>query len=228
MSRCDQWIGLNDWGREFLRRNALAHEQIMEVEGAWAPVVGTLERHTLRDGRQLEEYQQATPWQSGPMYFLALRDSVTGEPVSETLWTEEELEGDGRWYTWTPERAYLEALTPAAEELARYLDARSRDDEIGAYVYRARLDTCLEVLAYHESECDVASLRASELLSGEWPQLLVALSGPARALREREIAGEKVEALLAEITPLLARRAVLKAATRADSEAELAAGSIDD
>jgi hypothetical protein len=66
-----------------------------DVSGAWADVAGTLRRHTLTNTtaphRVLEEYVQATPWSSGPMYFIALRDLLTGQPVPGTLWSEAEM-----------------------------------------------------------------------------------------------------------------------------------------
>jgi hypothetical protein len=48
-------------------------------------------RHTFRDGRMLEEHVQASPWSSGPVFFLALKDEK-GEWIKESLWSEEEIE----------------------------------------------------------------------------------------------------------------------------------------
>jgi hypothetical protein len=63
--------------------------------GAWADVAGVLYRHTLTNSppphRVLEEYVQATPWSSGPMYFIALRDATTGQSLPETLWSADEM-----------------------------------------------------------------------------------------------------------------------------------------
>lgn len=49
-----------------------------------------LSRYILRDGRVYYEYVQAEPWDSGPMFFVALRDEE-GQPVPESLWSEEEI-----------------------------------------------------------------------------------------------------------------------------------------
>ena len=40
---------------------------------------------------QYREYQQAVEWSSGPCIFLALRDEASGQPVAESLWTDEEI-----------------------------------------------------------------------------------------------------------------------------------------
>lgn len=116
MARSDQFIGLNKRARRLVQRKICVHEQglrtfangrtqrfnrwrripvarkevIGVIAGAWIPVVAQLHRYTLPGGRVLEEFVQATPWSSGPCYFLALQDKK-GRPVPESLWTEDEM-----------------------------------------------------------------------------------------------------------------------------------------
>ena len=66
-------------------------ERIATIAGAFDDVAGHLFRHTLADGTIYEEYLQANPWSSGPMYFVALKDA-DGNPVPESLWTDEEMD----------------------------------------------------------------------------------------------------------------------------------------
>jgi len=49
-----------------------------------------LYRYTLPNGKWYEEYVQAAPWSSGPLFYLALKDE--NGPVKESLWSDEELE----------------------------------------------------------------------------------------------------------------------------------------
>ena len=62
------------------------------IEGAWDDKVADLYQYTLSDGKVYTEYVQADPWSSGPCYFIALKDE-NDVPISESLWTEEEIEG---------------------------------------------------------------------------------------------------------------------------------------
>ena len=50
-----------------------------------------LHKYTFPDGRVFYEAVQASPWSSGPCFFLALKDE-RGEWVGESLWSEEEIE----------------------------------------------------------------------------------------------------------------------------------------
>jgi hypothetical protein len=47
-----------------------------------------LHRHQLKDGRTADEYLQATPWSSGPMFFLGLRLA----DGTEFAWSQEEID----------------------------------------------------------------------------------------------------------------------------------------
>lgn len=51
-----------------------------------------LMKYALPNGTVLVEDVQASPWSSGPMFFLALKD-VDGNWVKESLWPEDEIEG---------------------------------------------------------------------------------------------------------------------------------------
>ncbi len=50
-----------------------------------------LMKYTFRNGEVLEEFEQASPWSSGPVIFLALQD-IHGNPLVESLWSDEEIE----------------------------------------------------------------------------------------------------------------------------------------
>ena len=114
--RCDQYIGLNEWASTRVFRTHKVHEigvrilpsgkvrkfdrwirvpvartqVIGRIEGAWNDNVANLNRYTLPDGTVYEEFIQATPWSSGPCYFIALKDKH-GKPVAESLWNDEEI-----------------------------------------------------------------------------------------------------------------------------------------
>lgn len=118
MARFDQYRGLNEWAQKTVRkREKVRIEGTMEfadgrrkrfvrwarvpvarirvigkIEGAWNPQVANLHRYTMRDGKVYEEYIQAEPWSSGPVYHIALKDARTGKPVPESLWTDEEID----------------------------------------------------------------------------------------------------------------------------------------
>ena len=47
-------------------------------------------KHIFPDGRIYYEEVQESPWSSGPVFFLALKDEK-GEWVKESLWSEEEI-----------------------------------------------------------------------------------------------------------------------------------------
>lgn len=116
--RCDQYIGLNPWARRLVTRKQKVREQgvrifangkkqrfsrwrrmpLVRVEhagvlrGAWTDRVALLHRYTMPNGDKYVEYVQATPWSGGPCYYIALMDKH-GNPVPESLWTEEEMVG---------------------------------------------------------------------------------------------------------------------------------------
>lgn len=118
MARFDQYRGLNDWARKTVLRKEkvrqfgvnvfadgrrkrfarwvnlpVARIQVYGIlAGVWKPQVAELHRYTMPGGRVLEEYVQESPWSSGPVYHIALRDVKTGKPVPESLWTQKELE----------------------------------------------------------------------------------------------------------------------------------------
>lgn len=99
--RMDQFAGPAPAARKFLD----AHEVEPEictgcnrpfvfkrvVTGTFAGMFGDeypLHQRELRDGRTADEYLQASPWSSGPVFFIVLR--VSSGEVYE--WTEEEME----------------------------------------------------------------------------------------------------------------------------------------
>ena len=54
-------------------------------------VIYPLKRYLFRDSTSLEEFLQASPWHSGRKFFLALKNSITGVHIKESLWTQEEV-----------------------------------------------------------------------------------------------------------------------------------------
>ena len=54
-------------------------------------VIYPLKRYLFRDSTSLEEFLQVSPWDSGPKFFLALKNSITGVHIKESLWTQEEV-----------------------------------------------------------------------------------------------------------------------------------------
>lgn len=117
MARFDQYRGLNEWAQKTVcKREKVRIEGTMEfsdgrrkrfvrwarvpvarirvigkITGAWKPHVADLHRYTMADGKVYEEYIQAEPWSSGPVYHIALKDAKTGKPVRQSLWTDEEI-----------------------------------------------------------------------------------------------------------------------------------------
>lgn len=119
--RCDQYMGLNGWATGYLIDHQTAAEVISiaysptkeweprvlsselemiplykvevtgKIDGAWNDRVADLHKYTMPDGTELQEFIQATPWSSGPCYFIALRFLPEGTVCEESLWTEEEL-----------------------------------------------------------------------------------------------------------------------------------------
>ena len=47
---------------------------------------------TFPDGRVLESFIQAEPWNGGPNTFLALRDHFTKVPLAETEWSQKTID----------------------------------------------------------------------------------------------------------------------------------------
>lgn len=114
--RSDQYVGLNSWAqskvlqtqkvrevgvrihpggvkrrfKRWVRVPVARVEVIGKIEGAWTDVVAHLHRYRLPNGKVYEEFVQATPWSSGPCYFIALK-SAKGFPVRESLWSDDEL-----------------------------------------------------------------------------------------------------------------------------------------
>ena len=121
--RTDQPQGLSPKAEQFLQENAKKSElkicseckhqtggEIIKVEcGRYAGMFadqslygekpsdeGTypLYKYELNDGGYAEEYEQCSPWSSGPVIFLGLRIVNQGKYIGETKieWTEEEIE----------------------------------------------------------------------------------------------------------------------------------------
>ena len=83
--RTDQFIGLNPWATKLIE--GVKGTPISSHDTAWS---GPQMLHAFRvNGEVYEEYVQASPWSSGPMYFYALKKA--GVPVEESLWTEDEI-----------------------------------------------------------------------------------------------------------------------------------------
>lgn len=103
MSRCDQFAGLPNEAVEFLNENLLPPITCptcncirpfkTEVVGHFSGMFGDqydLSRHQLKDGGWADEFVQASPWSSGPVFFLGLRTN-TGQVF---LWPQETIENE--------------------------------------------------------------------------------------------------------------------------------------
>lgn len=66
-------------------------ETIGSIEGAWNDHVANLNRYSFPDGRVWEEFVQATPWSSGPCYFISVTQD--GDRLPRLDWTDEEIMG---------------------------------------------------------------------------------------------------------------------------------------
>ena len=112
--RCDQPMGLNAWARDLLESQDVkvldkttrifpdGKEVKFEMEKFVSEIKSEqydtyegfdehpLYKHTFPDGRIYFEFLQASPWYSGPVMFLALKDEQ-GNEIKESLWTEEEM-----------------------------------------------------------------------------------------------------------------------------------------
>ena len=114
--RIDQYVGLNKWSKDKVLRRERVREigvrilpsgknqrfnrwanvpvsrrqQVGIIPGYYKPFVANLYRYTLPGGEVFEEFIQATMHSGGPCYFIALKDK-RGNPVPQSLWTDEEL-----------------------------------------------------------------------------------------------------------------------------------------
>jgi hypothetical protein len=114
--RCDQYIGLNDWARQFVSAQqtvrevgvriaadgkvvpfdrtepvAMTRKEVIgQITGAWIDVVANLHRYTTPNGKVYEEFVQCSPWSGGPMYFIALKNKK-GSVVRQSLWIDDEI-----------------------------------------------------------------------------------------------------------------------------------------
>lgn len=98
--RCDQYIGLTTEAQEFLSEHEITPEPCSCCKRPFPPKLEQictyrginnteypLNRHFLMGGRYADEFLQADPWSSGPMFFIGLRVS-DGQEFS---WSEEEI-----------------------------------------------------------------------------------------------------------------------------------------
>lgn len=89
MARTDQFVGLTERALDIVV-NCATRQPADVYETAWNGC-WPLHLYTMKDGTVYMEYVQETPWSSGPMYFLGLKDK-DGNPIKDLLWTEEEIE----------------------------------------------------------------------------------------------------------------------------------------
>lgn len=102
MSRSDQYIGLPEDAQEFLREYGMTPEpcphcgrgypmkteKIGKFTGMFDDEYPLL-RYQLKDGRHADEFLQADPWSSGPMFFIGLKVS----DGQEILWHDDVING---------------------------------------------------------------------------------------------------------------------------------------
>ena len=89
-----QFIGLNGYAKMFIENHIkLGGVELMEwVTGMFDEPVWQIRRFMDKEsGKKFEEYIQAEPWSSGPCIFLALRWVDTNEIITQTLWSDEEI-----------------------------------------------------------------------------------------------------------------------------------------
>lgn len=117
--RMDQHMGLNAWASQLVRGEPVfsctervirtfpdgrkeeftrdVHESSVRKEESGRTYSGMFEteyplsKYTFLDGRVYQEWVQAAPWSSGPVFFLALCDEE-GNVVPESLWADWELD----------------------------------------------------------------------------------------------------------------------------------------
>lgn len=101
MSRSDQYIGMTEAATKFLQENEVVEEPCPHCQRPY-PVIRkeiatysgmfgedySLYRHELKDGRTADEFLQAEPWSSGPMFFIGLKVS----DGTEFLWPDKEID----------------------------------------------------------------------------------------------------------------------------------------
>ena len=98
--RCDQYIGLPQLAHDFLHQYRLRNccptcgvdlkkfsSPLGEFEGAYGTVYPLMRYHLL-GGLLADEFVQASPWSSGPCFFIGLRVS----DGTEYLWSDEEID----------------------------------------------------------------------------------------------------------------------------------------
>ena len=104
--RCDQHIGLPQRALDFLGRYEAqgpvcptchrSMQAVLKVIGHYEGMfmqAYDLYRHPLNDG-YADEFLQASPWSSGPMFFIGLRTyDEQGNLKEEIKWDEDEIEG---------------------------------------------------------------------------------------------------------------------------------------
>jgi len=105
--RCDQHVGLPPEAAAFLEANEIPVQvcrhcnrpmpRTLKVVGHYSGMFDQqydLYRHPLKDGGHADEFLQATPWSSGPMFFLGLGIFQPGTklPSRTITWAEEEID----------------------------------------------------------------------------------------------------------------------------------------
>jgi hypothetical protein len=116
--RCDQMMGFNQWAKDLLEGQKIRVtdtilrkfpdgttrelEETKLIDTIRTTETGEffvgmfddkypLHRYELTNGKVFVAYVQRCIWSSGPCFWLALKDK-DGNPVSESLWQEEEME----------------------------------------------------------------------------------------------------------------------------------------
>lgn len=131
MSRSDQYIGLNDWATEMLASCQAQATPYDKIEGAWNDDVASLHEYTLPDGHVYREYVQTSPWSSGPMYFIALKDMQYDEPVARSLWSDHDIDQEmGFSGEWSSELARQRAFVQLGYAMSYMQQAMADQDPI--------------------------------------------------------------------------------------------------
>lgn len=105
--RCDQFMGLPPDADQFLHEHAIKPKRCVACNQVIPPKLEVIEwyggmfgeqfplhRIPLKGGGYAEEFLQASPWSSGPIFFHGLRVYArgTGTLVTTFTWPDEELD----------------------------------------------------------------------------------------------------------------------------------------
>ena len=92
MARYMQMQGLNHRAIQFLHENGYVRSGVskykaMDIDGSDVDLIA----YKNPAGNVIHQYVQESPWSSGPMVFLAIKDT-DGNVINESLWSDTEID----------------------------------------------------------------------------------------------------------------------------------------